>query len=159
MKDEKTGEDLVSIGFVVDLDYADATTSAHDLLQTFKMHPLVRKASSRAASASPGARRRCPAAATGRCRSSRCPARVLVGDAGGMVDTVALKGVHHCIKSGMLAAESIYAALKRGEQRPLEPTSRRSRTRSIGKELCEVRNTRQPLPERPPRSAARSSAC
>ena len=43
MKDEKTGEDLVSIGFVVDLDYADATTSAHDLLQQFKTHPLVRR--------------------------------------------------------------------------------------------------------------------
>ena len=42
------------------------------------------------------------------------PGAVLVGDAGGMVDTAALKGVHHCIKSGMLAAESIYAALKRG---------------------------------------------
>ena len=68
MKDEKTGDDLVSIGFVVDLNYRDATTSAHDLLQTFKQHPLV-KGSSRVASVSPGARRRCPAAATGRCRS------------------------------------------------------------------------------------------
>ena len=43
MKDEKTGDDLVSIGFVLDLDYADATTSAHDLLQQFKTHPLVRE--------------------------------------------------------------------------------------------------------------------
>ena len=43
MKDEKTGDDLVSIGFVVDLDYDDATTSAHDLLQLFKTHPLVSK--------------------------------------------------------------------------------------------------------------------
>ena len=75
MKDEKTGEDLVSIGFVIDLDYADATTSAHDLLQQFKTHPLVRRASSRAASASRGAPRRSRPAATGRCRSSRCPAR------------------------------------------------------------------------------------
>ena len=41
MKDEKTGDDLVSIGFVVDLNYRDATTSAHDLLQPFKTHPLV----------------------------------------------------------------------------------------------------------------------
>ncbi len=39
MRDERTGEDLVSIGFVVDLEYADATTSAHDLLQLFKMPP------------------------------------------------------------------------------------------------------------------------
>src|SRR5438874_12129958 len=42
MKDEKTGDDLVSIGFVVDLNYRDATTSAHDLLQAFKTHPLVK---------------------------------------------------------------------------------------------------------------------
>src|SRR3954464_14075254 len=42
MKD-KDGNDLVSIGFVVDLDYRDATTSAHDLLQLFKTHPLVKK--------------------------------------------------------------------------------------------------------------------
>src|SRR6201993_2601627 len=43
MKDEKTGDDLVSIGFVVDLDYPEATPSAHDLLQQFKLHPLVKK--------------------------------------------------------------------------------------------------------------------
>ena len=42
MKNAK-GEDLVSIGFVIDLEYADATTSAHDLLQTFKTHPLVQE--------------------------------------------------------------------------------------------------------------------
>ena len=42
MKDHRTGDDLVSIGFVVDLEYADATTSAHDLLQKSKTHPLVR---------------------------------------------------------------------------------------------------------------------
>src|SRR5438270_2108981 len=40
MKDEKSGDDLVSIGFVVDLDYYDATTSAQDLPQLFKAHPL-----------------------------------------------------------------------------------------------------------------------
>src|SRR5580704_10417650 len=34
MKDESTGDDLVSIGFVVELEYADATTSPHDLLKT-----------------------------------------------------------------------------------------------------------------------------
>src|SRR5690242_480921 len=42
MKDEKTGDDLVSIGFVVDLNYRDATVSAHDLLQQFKTHSLVK---------------------------------------------------------------------------------------------------------------------
>ena len=40
-----------------------------------RLHSARARASSRAASASPGAPRRCPAAATGRCPSSRCPAR------------------------------------------------------------------------------------
>jgi len=43
------------------------------------------------------------------------PGAVLVGDAAGMVNLASLKGVHYAIKSGMLAAESIYAALRRGE--------------------------------------------
>ena len=33
----------VSIGFVAGLDYADARLSVHDVLQEFKLHPLVRK--------------------------------------------------------------------------------------------------------------------
>src|SRR6201987_1252333 len=42
MKDEKSGDDLVSIGFVVDPNYKDPPPPAHALLQTFKMHPLVK---------------------------------------------------------------------------------------------------------------------
>ena len=37
------GEDKVCIGFVVGLDYTDATFSVHDALQEFKTHPFVRK--------------------------------------------------------------------------------------------------------------------
>ena len=53
------------------------------------------------------------------------PGAVLVGDAGGMVDTVALKGVHHAIQSGKLAAEAIYAPSRRGT--PLENYERDGR--------------------------------
>ncbi len=118
MKNEKTGEDMVSIGFVVELDYADATTSAHDLLQTFKTHPLVRKILEGGERVAWGAKA-LPGGGYWSMPKLSMPGAVLVGDSGGMVDTMALKGVHHCIKSGMLAAESIYAALKRGSQRLL----------------------------------------
>ncbi len=114
MKDEKTGEDLVSIGFVVDLEYADATTSAHDLLQQFKTHPLVRGILEGGERVAWGAKA-LPGGGYWSMPKLSMPGAVLVGDSGGMVDTVALKGVHHCIKSGKLAAESIYAALERGE--------------------------------------------
>ena len=37
------GEDMISLGYVVGLDYADATLSAHDVLQEFKTHPFIRE--------------------------------------------------------------------------------------------------------------------
>ena len=114
MKDEKTGEDLVSIGFVVDLNYRDATTSAHDLLQQFKLHPLVKGILEGGERVAWGAKA-LPGGGYWSMPKLSMPGALLVGDAAGMVDTAALKGVHHCIKSGMLAAEAIYRSLKNGE--------------------------------------------
>jgi len=142
MKDDKTGEDLVSIGFVVDLEYADATTSAHDLLQLFKTHPMVREILAGGERVAWGAKA-LPGGGYWSMPKLSMPGAVIVGDAGGMVDTVALKGVHHCIQSGKLAAEAIYANLTEG--RPLERYEAMIDNSSTGKELWEVRNTRQPF--------------
>ena len=142
MKDEKTGDDLVSIGFVVDLEYRDATTSAHDLLQLFKTHPLVKGILEGGERVGWGAKA-LPGGGYWSMPKLSMPGALLVGDAGGMVDTVALKGVHHCIKSGILAAEAIYAHLKRGES--LESYEQAVERSSIGTELYQVRNTRQPF--------------
>ncbi len=145
MKDEKTGDDLVSIGFVVDLEYADATTSAHDLLQQFKLHPLVREILEGGERVSWGAKA-LPAGGWWSMPKLTMPGALLVGDSAGMVDTVALKGVHHSVLSGKLAAEAIYASLKRGEDVPsLESYEEAVNDSAIGKELYEVRNTRQPF--------------
>jgi electron-transferring-flavoprotein dehydrogenase len=93
MKDAKTGDDLVSIGFVIDLDYADATTSAHDLLQEFKTHPLVRKVLEGGERVAWGAKA-LPAGGYWAMPKLSMPGAVLVGDAGGMVNLASLKGVH-----------------------------------------------------------------
>ncbi len=143
MKDARTGEDLVSIGFVVDLEYADATTSAHDLLQQFKLHPLVRGILEGGERVGWGAKA-LPAGGYWSMPKLSMPGAVLVGDSGGMVDTVALKGVHHSLRSGRLAAEAIYAALKRGDT-DLTSYEQAVDESPIGKELYEVRNTRQPF--------------
>jgi electron-transferring-flavoprotein dehydrogenase len=137
------GEDLVSIGFVVELEYADATTSAHDLLQTFKTHPLVREILEGGERVAWGAKA-LPGGGYWSMPKLSMPGAVLVGDSGGMVDTMALKGVHHCIKSGMLAAETIYEALRHGSQ-DLSGYEQAIEESSVGKELWEVRNARQPL--------------
>jgi electron-transferring-flavoprotein dehydrogenase len=140
MKDEKTGEDLVSIGFVVDLNYRDATTSAHDLLQTFKTHSLVRGILEGGERVAWGAKA-LPGGGYWSMPKLSMPGAVLVGDAAGMVDTAALKGVHHSIRSGMLAAEAIYRNLKTRDS--LESYEQAVEQSTIGTELYQVRNTRQ----------------
>jgi electron-transferring-flavoprotein dehydrogenase len=143
MKNEKTGEDLVSIGFVVDLEYADATTSAHDLLQLFKTHPLVRGILEGGERVGWGAKA-LPGGGYWSMPRVAMPGAVLVGDAAGMVDTVALKGVHHAIRSGMLAADAIYDSLKKGST-TFDSYADAVEQSSVGKELYQVRNTRQPF--------------
>jgi electron-transferring-flavoprotein dehydrogenase len=143
MKDEKTGEDLVSIGFIVDLDYADATTSAHDLLQQIKTHPLFKDILEGGERVAWGAKA-LPAGGYWAMPKLSMPGAVLVGDAAGVMNLASLKGVHYAIKSGMLAAESIYAALKRGDS-GFESYEQVVEESFIGKDLFEQRNTRQPF--------------
>jgi electron-transferring-flavoprotein dehydrogenase len=143
MKDEKTGDDLVSIGFIVDLDYADATTSAHDLLQEIKLHPLFKGVLEGGERVAWGAKA-LPAGGYWAMPKLSMPGAVLVGDAAGIMNLASLKGVHYAIKSGMLAAESIYAALKRGET-SYEDYEQVVEDSFIGKDMYEQRNTRQPF--------------
>jgi electron-transferring-flavoprotein dehydrogenase len=143
MKDEKTGDDLVSIGFIIDLDYADATTSAHDLLQEIKLHPLFKGVLEGGERVAWGAKA-LPAGGYWAMPKLSMPGAVLVGDAAGIMNLASLKGVHYAIKSGMLAAESIYAALKRGE-RTFEDYEQVVEDSFIGKDMYEQRNTRQPF--------------
>jgi electron-transferring-flavoprotein dehydrogenase len=72
------------------------------------------------------------------------PGAVIVGDAGGMVDTVALKGVHHAINSGRLAAEAIHAALARSSDN-FDAYEQALEQSLSGRELYRVRNARQPF--------------
>ncbi|HUB76315.1 MAG TPA: electron-transfer flavoprotein:ubiquinone oxidoreductase, partial [Solirubrobacteraceae bacterium] len=143
MRDERTGEDLVSIGFVVDLDYADATTSAHDLLQLFKQHPLVKGILAGGERVGWGAKA-LPGGGWWSMPRLSMPGAVIAGDAAGLVDTVSLKGVHHAITSGMLAAEAVYASLARGQDALDEYDDALERSES-GRELYRVRNARQPF--------------
>jgi electron-transferring-flavoprotein dehydrogenase len=137
------GEDRVSIGFVVDLDYADATTSAHDLLQLFKTHPMVREILEGGERIAWGAKA-IPAGGYWAMPKLSMPGAVIIGDGGGMVNLAALKGVHYAIKAGILAAERIYETLKSGGS-DLSSFEEAIEESIIGKELWQERNTRQPF--------------
>jgi electron-transferring-flavoprotein dehydrogenase len=143
MRDERTGDHLVSIGFVIDLEYADATTSAHDLLQLFKCHPLVKGILAGGERVGWGAKA-LPGGGWFSMPKPSMPGAVIVGDAAGLVDTIALKGVHHAINSGMLAAEAIHAGLRRGAS-SFESYETAIEQSDSGRELYQVRNARQPF--------------
>jgi electron-transferring-flavoprotein dehydrogenase len=130
------GEELVSLGLVVGLDYADAELSVHDLLQELKTHELVRRILDGGERVQWGAK----TIPEGGFLSlpSRCsaPGLLLCGDGAGFVNVPALKGVHYAIESGRLAAE----AAASGE---LGAYDEALRTSFIWRELREVRNMRQ----------------
>ena len=108
------GDDMVSIGFVVGLDYADATLSCHDVLQQLKTHPYVKGILEGGERLTWGAKTIPGSGIWGLPSRLHVPGALFVGDAAGFVDLSTLKGVGYAIRSGMLAADAIYESLKAG---------------------------------------------
>jgi electron-transferring-flavoprotein dehydrogenase len=137
------GEDRVSIGFVVGLDYTDATVSGHDLLQQFKTSKLVRGILEGGTRVAWGAKA-IPEGGYWAMPKLTAPGLVLCGDGGGMVNVPILKGIHYAIHSGILAADQIFAALK-ASSTDLSGYERAVEDSVIGQELYESRNMKQPF--------------
>jgi electron-transferring-flavoprotein dehydrogenase len=108
------GENMVSLGMVVGLDYADPSLSVHDLLQQLKTHPLVRKILAGGKRVAWGAKTIPEGGFQSLPRKLHFPGGLLVGDAAGFVNVPALKGIHYAIESGRLAAEAIVGAIGPG---------------------------------------------
>src|SRR6195952_146681 len=114
------GDNLVSFGFVIGLDYSNPWLSPFDEMQRFKTHPAVRQHFEGARRISYGAR----ALNEGGLQSIpklSFPGGLLIGDAAGFLNVPKIKGTHTAMKSGMLAAEAIAEAL--AGDHPAEVTS------------------------------------
>ena len=141
------GEEHVSIGFVVGLEYTDVELSAHDVLQEFKTHRLVRKILDGGERVAWGAKTITEGGLLSLPSRLNAPGLLLVGEGAGLVNVPRLKGVHYAIESGRLAAEAAFAALQRGEVAhrlgALDGYDASLRASYVWKELAEVRNMRQ----------------
>ncbi|GBD38934.1 Electron transfer flavoprotein-ubiquinone oxidoreductase [bacterium HR37] len=143
------GENKVSLGIVVGLDYRDASLSVHDLLQEVKTHPLFRKIleGGRRVDQGWGAKTIPEGGFYSLPEKLSVPGAVIVGDSAGFVNVPALKGIHYAMWSGILAAESIFELLKSGkdpaEQGALGVYDKAVRNSFIWKDLYKVRNMRQ----------------
>ncbi len=106
-------DNLVSIGFVVHLNYANPYLYPYMEFQRFKHHPLIKPVLEGGRRIAYGAR----AITEGGLQSvpRLCfPGGALVGCAAGFVNVPRIKGSHNAMKSGMLAAESAFAAIQAG---------------------------------------------
>jgi electron-transferring-flavoprotein dehydrogenase len=133
----------VSIGFVTGLDYTDARFSVHDVLQEFKLHPLVKKILEGGERKAWGAKA-IPEGGYWAMPTLHAPGMVIAGDAGGMVNVPKLKGIHYAIESGRLAAETIYRQLKNGSK-DFSAYEQAIYDSTMGKELWQSRNMKQPF--------------
>lgn len=132
-------ENLVSIGLVTGLDYRNPYFSPYEEFQRMKHHPYFANVLEGGRCISYGAR----ALSEGGYQSIpklTFPGGGLVGCSAGFMNVAKLKGSHTAMKSGMLAAEAAYAALKNGT--PFEFFEKSLRDSWVGKELHAVRNIR-----------------
>jgi electron-transferring-flavoprotein dehydrogenase len=141
------GQDMVTLGMVVGLDYRDADLSVHDVLQELKTHSLVRGILDGGERIAWGAKTIPEGGFVSLPKRLHAPGLLLCGDGAGFVNVPALKGIHYAVESGSLAAEAAFATLRRGET-PWRPGALAAyddaiRQSFIWRDLQEVRNMRQ----------------
>ena len=140
------GDDMVTLGMVVGLDYRDAEFSVHDVLQELKTHLLVRDILDGGERLEWGAKTIPEGGFLALPKRLHAPGVLFCGDGVGMVNVPALKGIHYAIESGRLAAETAFEALQRGRTAAtpgaLESYDNAVRDSYIWRDLEQVKNMR-----------------
>jgi electron-transferring-flavoprotein dehydrogenase len=141
------GTDHVCIGFVTGLDTRDAEFSVHDVLQQFKTHPFTRRILDGGERVAWGAKTIPEGGWWSLPTKLTVPGAVLTGDGAGFVNVPKLKGVHLAMRSGIIAADQAFIALKAGALAGanLRGYDVQVRNGQIGKDLYRSRNMKQPF--------------
>ena len=132
----------VAVGFVVGLDYQNPYLSPFDEFQWFKTHPAIRPAFEGGQRVAYGAR----ALAEGGYQSVPrlvFPGGALVGDTAGFLNVPKIKGTHTAMKSALVCAEAVFAALAAEPPPPVvEAYPEALKASWVWDELYRVRNVR-----------------
>ena len=138
-------DNQVAVGFVLHLNYTNPYLSPFDEFQRFKTHPSIRPIFAGGKRIAYGAR----AINEGGLQSVPklvFPGGALIGCAAGFVNVPRIKGSHNAMKTGMLAAESAFAALQAGRAHDTLDDYDAAWKRSwVWKDLWKVRNVKPAL--------------
>ncbi len=136
------GDNLVSIGLVVHLNYKNPYLSPYNEFQRFKTHPMIADLLAGGKHIGYGAR----AISEGGWQSLPelvFPGGVLLGCAAGMVNVPRIKGSHNAMLSGIHAAEAAFKAVREDRRQDiLDDYQSAVRGGPIGKDLKKVRNAK-----------------
>jgi electron-transferring-flavoprotein dehydrogenase len=137
-------DDLLIVGLVVGLDYRNPRLDPHDEFQRFKTHPAIKARLDGGEMVGYGAKA-IPEGGWWAMPRTHGDGFLITGDSGGFLNSQRLKGIHLAMKSGMIAAETIFDAFTT-EGPPVEQLASyggRIRTSPIRRELWPVRNFHQ----------------
>jgi len=134
----------VSLGMVVALEYHDPLFDPHEAFQKYKTHPFVKNILEGGKLIRYGAKT-VPYGGWYSMPRSYVDGGLIIGDSASLLNSQRLKGIHTAIKSGMLAAETIYESLCAGDTsaKTLSAYPQKIEQSWIKKELWEVRNFHQ----------------
>jgi len=137
-------DNIVSLGFVTGLDYPDPRLDPQRVLQQFKRHPFVSKLLEGGKMVRYGAKS-LPYGGWWAIPPVAGDGWMILGDSAGFLNSQRLKGIHLAIKSGMLAAETAFEALNKGDfsAAMLGQFQTRVENSWIKEELWKVRNFHQ----------------
>jgi electron-transferring-flavoprotein dehydrogenase len=134
----------LSIGLVLALEYADPQFDPHAVFQKWKTHSHLKKILDGGKLVRYGAKS-LPYGGWYAIPRNTVDGVLIIGDSGSFLDSQRIKGIHLAIKSGMLAAETIFESLKTGDAtaKTLGRFQQRVETSYIKDELWKVRNFHQ----------------
>jgi electron-transferring-flavoprotein dehydrogenase len=137
------GNQLI-VGLVAGLDYQDPMFDPHTAFQRFKTHPTIKRLLDGGSMAFYGAKA-IPEGGWWAMPRNTGDGFLVIGDSGGFLNGQRLKGIHLAMKSGMLAAETLFAGLVEDDLGPgrLATFEQRVEESWIHEELWEVRNFHQ----------------
>jgi electron-transferring-flavoprotein dehydrogenase len=135
---------LTSVGFVSGLDYKDPMFDPHQTFLRFKQHPFVSKLLKDGKLVRYGAKA-LPEGGWHTVPRVHMDGALIAGDAGGFMNSMRLKGVHLAMRTGMLAAETAFTAVRASDtsESALADYQRRIDTSAVKAEMYPVRNVHQ----------------
>jgi electron-transferring-flavoprotein dehydrogenase len=138
------GDGRISVGFVVGLEYKDPLFDPHAAFQHFKRHPFLSSILEGGTLVRYGAKA-LPEGGWNTQPTLHLDGALIVGDSANFVNSTRLKGIHLAMRSGMLAAEAAFDAVRAGDTSALALSSYKAAVNSsaIKDELYPVRNVHQ----------------